>query len=63
MDDYRIRYKRGGAGARVVKADTVNGFKATCDSYVFKVGGEVVAVIPKANVISIERVDRIGEDC
>lgn len=62
MEEYRIRYKQGGVGARSVRADTVNGFKATCDSYIFKVGAEVVAVIPKANVISIERVDRVPED-
>ena len=61
MDEYRIIYKRGGAGARRIRVDTVNGFKATCDSYIFKVGAEVVAVVPKANVISIERVDRTSE--
>ena len=56
MNQYRIRYKKGHRGVTYVKADSVNGFKATCDSYVFKAEGEVVAVVPKTIVVSVEMV-------
>ena len=59
MNTYRIRYiLKVAKGVETVKADTVNGFKPTCDSYVFKRGQEVVAVIPKANVASVEKIDQ-----
>ena len=61
MNTYRIRYVKGQRGAIFVKADTVNGFKPENDSYVFKIGAEVVAVIPKARVVSVEKVEG-GED-
>ena len=63
MNTYRIRYKKGEKGLRTVSsADSVNGFKPSCDSYVFKcTEGEVVAVVPKAVALSVERVDS-GED-
>ena len=45
-----------------VAADSVNGFKPTCDTYVFKEGEEIVAAIPKANMVSVERVTRNSEE-
>ena len=62
MNSYRIRYRKGEAGLKLVQADSVNGFKPSCDSYVFKREGEVVAVMPKAVVVSVEKVDDGGED-
>ena len=61
MNTYDIRYKKGCQGVRTVRADSVNGFKPSCDSYVFKRGNEVVTVIPKAVVVSIDKIDK-GED-
>ena len=63
MNTYRIRYRKGEAGLKLVQADSVNGFKPSCDSYVFKLEGEVVAVMPKAVVVSVERVstDEAGD--
>ena len=37
MNTYRIRYKGGMRGAQLVKADTVNGFQPTHDTYLFKI--------------------------
>lgn len=54
---YHIWYVKGARGVMFVSADTVNGFKPGSDSYVFKVGAEVVAVIPKIRVASVEKVD------
>ena len=56
MNRYRIRYKKGETGLKYVQADSVNGFKPSCDSYVFKMEGEVVAVMPKTVVISVEKI-------
>ena len=56
MNRYRIRYRKGETGLKFVEADSVNGFKPSCDSYVFKREGEVVAVMPKRIVASIEKV-------
>ena len=61
MNNYRIRYKPGNAGLKTVQADSINGFQPSCDTYVFKLENEVVAAIPKAVVVSIERIDN-GED-
>ena len=54
MNTYRIRYRKGQSGLKLVRADSVNGFKPSCDSYIFK----IVAVIPKAVVVSVERVSQ-----
>lgn len=54
MNKYRILYVKGSQGVTTVKADTVNGFRPDSDSYVFRLGDEVVAVMPKANVASIQ---------
>ena len=62
MNTYRIRYKKGERGLRFVEADSVNGFKPSCYSYVFKREGEVVAVMPKAVVVSVERVNNGGDE-
>ena len=56
MNNYRIRYIKDLRGVRVVQADSINGFNPECDSYVFKREGEIVAVAPKARVVSIEKV-------
>ena len=56
MNNYRIKYKKGESGANYVEADSVNGFDQSCDTYLFKIDGEIVAVIPKANVISVVKV-------
>ena len=57
MNHYRIRYKKDQRGIKFVKADNVNGFNnSEIDSYIFKLGIDVVAVIPKDNVVSIEKV-------
>ena len=58
MNTYRIRYRKGQSGLKFVHADSVNGFKPSCDSYVFKRENEIVAVIPKAVVVSVERVGK-----
>ena len=60
MNTYRIRYRKGQSGLKFVRADSVNGFKPSCDSYVFKCEEEIVAVIPKAVVVSVERVSQNG---
>ena len=59
MHTYRIRFR--GAKSQIVKADTVNGFQSTADSYVFKIEEEIVAVIPKNNVLSVTKIGP-GED-
>lgn len=56
MNTYRIKYKKGESGANYVEADSVNGFDPSCDTYLFKIDGEIVAVIPKATVISVVKV-------
>ena len=56
LNTYRIRYVKGSHGVNIVKADTVNGFKPESDTYVFKMGNEVVAVTPKKQVVSIEKI-------
>ena len=63
MNTYRVTYHgpRLAKKHKIVEADTVNGFKNTCDSYVFKVGKKVVYVIPKTSVIDIEIVNDDGE--
>ncbi len=63
MNNYRIRYKPGvGQGLRQVRADSVNGFQPSCDTYVFRLENEIVAAIPKVNVASIERVKATDDD-
>ena len=57
MHRYWMRYKKGLLGVEYVNADSVNGLKHACDTYVFKRGDIIEAVIPKANVVSIERVN------
>ena len=61
MNTYRIRYKKGEVGVKLVRADSVNGLLPTCDSYVFKLEQEIVAIMPKAVVVSIEKVNGNGE--
>ena len=56
MNTYRIRYKTGHSGVRIVQADSVNGFKPENDSYVFKIDNEVVCVVPKESVVSITKI-------
>ena len=62
MNKYCILYAAGVSGAKYVIADTVNGFKPTSDSYVFKSGDEVVAVVPKNRVASIQRIKTTADD-
>lgn len=57
MNTYRIRYKKGMVGLDYVEADSVNGFQPTCDTYLFKREGKIVAAVPKAVVVSVEMVD------
>ena len=57
MNTYRIRYKKGMVGLNLVEADSVNGFQPTCDTYLFKREGKIVAAVPKAVVVSVEMVD------
>ena len=61
MHTYRIRYRKGESGLRLVQADSVNGFQPTCDTYLFKREGEIVAAMPKAVVVSVEKIDS-GDD-
>ncbi len=56
MNTYHIKYKSGCDGDPYVEADSVNGFDPSCDTYTFKKSGEVVAVVPKAVVASIQKV-------
>ena len=56
MNTYRIRYMKDRRGVNIVKADTINGFKPECDTYVFKIGQEIVAAAPKNQVVSIEKI-------
>ena len=64
MNTYRIRYRKGMTGLRLVQADSVNGFQPTCDTYLFRREGEIVAAVPKAVVVSVEKIDNGGEpDC
>ena len=60
MNTYRIRF-RNGKKPQCVKADNVNGFQPTADSYVFKIDQEVVAVVPKAIVQSVVKISN-GDD-
>ena len=63
MNTYRIRYRREARkGTQYVQADSVNGFEPTCDTYLFKIGPEVVAAIPKVNVVSVEKVEPSRSD-
>ena len=61
MNKYRIWYVSGCRGVRFLSADTVNGFRPESDSYVFKIGDEAVGVVPKARVVSIQKIGN-GED-
>ncbi len=61
MNTYRVRYIKGQSGFKLIEADSVNGFKPQCDSYVFKIGSEVVAAVPKSVVVSVEKIGS-GED-
>ena len=54
MNTYRVRYRKGESGLKIVNADSVNGFQPTSDSYVFKRENEVVSVMPKTVVVSVE---------
>ena len=54
MSAYRISYKKPEHGVQVVEADVIDFLNM--DTYAFKAGDELVAVIPKENVVSIERV-------
>ena len=56
MNTYRIRYRKGEAGIKFVKADSVCGFETGSCSYLFKRENEIVAAIPKAVVASVEMV-------
>ena len=55
MSRYLIAYRDANfRGPKSVTADSINGFQGECDSYIFKtVDGEVVAVLPKAVVVSV----------
>ena len=55
MNRYRIHYVNGQGRPPSIDADSINGFKPTCDTYVFKIGEEVVAAIPKVRVVSITK--------
>ena len=60
MNTYRIRF-RNGKKPQYIRADNVNGFHPTSDSYVFKIDQEVVAVMPKAIVQSVVKISH-GDD-
>ena len=62
MNKYCILYVKGSEGVKYVEADTVNGFKPSSDNYVFKVGAEVVAVVPKNRVASIQKIKTTADD-
>ena len=62
MNIYRIKYKKGEAGLKFVKADSINGFQPSSDTYLFKMEGEIVAAIPKSVVVSVEVVRGDDED-
>ena len=63
VNKYRITYMKGlRGGVRIVEADTVNGFQPTCDTYLFKIGAEIVAAIPKVNVLSVEKIAVADDD-
>ena len=57
MNKYRIRYKKGYDGTTRIEADSINGFQPSCDTYLFKIAGEIVAAIPKDAVSSIDKVN------
>lgn len=40
MNQYRIKYKQGLRGVSMIQADSVNGFKPTSDTYIFKMGAK-----------------------
>ncbi len=55
MNTYRITYRGGSRGAPMtIKADSLNGFTQNVDSYIFKIGDDVVAAIPKSQIVSIQ---------
>ena len=51
MNRYRIKPKS--EGFRVMEAEVLEEHK---DSYVFKIKGEIVGFVPKASVVSIEKI-------
>ena len=62
MNIYRINFTKSAYKARqFVKADNVNGFDPSSDTYTFKIDGEIVAAVPKATVISITKVSSESE--
>lgn len=57
MNAYRISYRNGEEGVGYIKADS---FIETSDFYHFQHGGEIVAAISKAMVVSVEMVKEAG---
>lgn len=62
VNTYRILYSGSKRDVQFVKAESVHRFKQTCDTYTFKVGEEIVAEIPKAEVLSIEKTNSESDD-
>ena len=63
MTRWRIAFKKAYGGlpeSAHIRANKINGLKDTSDTYVFKRRGEVVFVVPKCNVRSIEQM-RAGD--
>lgn len=58
MNTYQIRYQTGQRGVPIVVADCV---ELTDDIYIFKLKGEIVAIISKAAAISVVLVRTDGE--
>ena len=57
MNTYRINFNKSAREKpQLVKADNVNGFDPSSDTYTFKIDGEVVAAVPKSEVVSITKV-------
>ena len=59
MPTYRIVFRDGDKTALEVKAAIIEGHLATDtrDSYVFRVGRRVVAVVPKDQVLYFDQID------
>ena len=59
LQTYKVVFRDEERQSLVVKASELEGHMATDtrDSYVFKVGREIMAVVPKCQVLYFERID------
>jgi len=60
MNTYRVKFRTG--SSQIVRADNVNGFNSSCDTYVFKTDQVVVAAFPKDVARSVVWVKESGGD-